>query len=576
MQLLRIHALSLSLLVFSSLPLSSLNAQDRVAANSATSASPATESAKPVPSVHQASLDEIMDRVVEREHSFVATMRSLHPIVETYLQSFKTDVGGETFPVNDQYFLGRLDVSDGPEDTAFVDQGKAGHRRASGLASLYSLRFSPRGFAQMVFLDTDFQKKNYSFTFAGEQFLGEVRCLMIDVEPKKDSGIGRFRGKIWVEDQNYNIVRFDGTYFPAPRNGFYLHFDSWRLNLRPGVWLPAYIYSEESDVKFRLSKTGQFRAQTRLWGYDTKTLNKDSEFTQIQVDSQEPVRDQSEAASDASPVMAERIWELQAEDNVIERLQKTGLLAPPSEVDKVLQTVANNLLVTNNIESPLGLRCRVLLTTPLESFTIGHTIVVSRGLLDVLPDEASLAMVISYELSHILLGHAIDTKLAFDDRMFFQDENSFKNLSFKHSLAQEQAAEAKALELLKTSPYKDKLASAGLFLKAVDRNAPALPNLLRPHLGNGVEQGKWIRMSALLSSSPELQTRSTEQIAALPLGGRVKLNPWNDELELAKLKPVALTSPREKMPFEVTPFFPYLSRFSAPASDRTAVNRKPD
>jgi hypothetical protein len=403
-----------------------------------------------------------------------------------------------------------------------------------------------------------------------------VRCLMIDVEPKKDSGIGRFKGKIWVEDQNYNIVRFDGTYFPAPRNGFYLHFDSWRLNLRPGVWLPAYIYSEESDVKFRLSKTGQFRAQTRLWGYDTQNLNKDSEFTQIQVDSQEPVRDQSEAASDASPVMAERIWELQAEDNVIERLQKTGLLAPPSEVDKVLQTVANNLLVTNNIESPLGLRCRVLLTTPLESFTIGHTIVVSRGLLDVLPDEASLAMVISYELSHILLGHAIDTKLAFDDRMFFQDENSFKNLSFKYSPAQEQAAEAKALELLKTSPYKDKLASAGLFLKAVDRNAPALPNLLRPHLGNGVEQGKWIRMSALLSSSPELQTRSTEQIAALPLGGRVKLNPWSDELELAKLKPVALTSPREKMPFEVTPFFPYLSRFSAPASDRTAVNRKPD
>lgn len=519
---------------------------------------------------------EIVDRIIEREHSFVATMRPLHPILETYLQSFKTDSGGETFPVNDQYFLGRLDVSDGPEDTAFADQGKSGHRAGSGLGSLYSLRFSARGFAQMVFVDRDFQKKNYDFTLAGEQFLGEVRCLMIDVEPKKDSGIGRFKGKIWVEDQNYNIVRFDGTYSPAPRNGFYLHFDSWRLNLRPGVWLPAYVYSEESDVKFRLSKAVHVRAQTRLWGYDAKHLNNNSEFTQIQLDSQESVRDQSEAASDAGPVMAERIWELQAEDNVIERLQKTGLLAPAGEVDKVLQTVANNLLATNNIESPAGLRCRVLLTTPLESFTIGHTIVVSRGLLDVLPDEPSLAMVISYELSHILLGHAIDTKLAFDDRMFFQDENSFRNLSFKYSPAQEEAAEAKALELLKNSPYKEKLTSAGLFLKAVDHDAPALPNLLRPHLGNGVKQGKWIRMSALLSSSPELQTRSTEQIAALPLGGRIKVNPWSNELTLAKLKPVALTSPREKMPFEVTPFFPYLSRLSAPASEKTAVNRKPD
>lgn len=575
MQLLRIHALSVSLLVFSSLSLSPLAAQDGVAASLSVPASSADASGKALPSTNRASFDEIVDRLIERERSFVATMRPLHPIVETYLQSFKTDLGGETLPVNDRYFLGRLDVSDGPEDTAFVDHDKAGHRATTGLASLYSMHFSARGFAQMIFLDTDFQKKNYNFNFVGQQFLGEVRCLMIDVEPKKGAGIGRFKGKVWVEDQNYNIVRFDGTYFPAPRNGFYLHFDSWRLNLRPGVWLPAYVYSEESELK-RLSKTGSLRAQTRLWGYDTKSLNKDSEFTQIQVDSQEPVRDQSEAASDASPVMAERIWELQAEDNVIERLQKTGLLAPPGEVDKVLQTVANNLLVTNNIESPLGLRCRVLLTTPLESFTIGHTIVVSRGLLDVLPDEASLAMVISYELSHILLGHAIDTKLAFDDRMFFQDENSFKNLSFKYSPAQEQAAEAKALQLLKDSPYKDKLTSAGLFLKAVDHDAPALPNLLRPHLGNGVEQGKWIRMSALLSSSPELQTRSTEQIAALPLGGRVKLNPWSDELELAKLKPVALTSPREKMPFEVTPFFPYLSRFPALASDRTAANRKPD
>src|ERR1039458_5173077 len=289
-------------------------------------------------------------------------------------------------------------------------------------------------------------------------------------------------GRIWVEDQDYNVVRFNGTYFPHPKSSYYLHFDSWRLNMRPGMWLPAYIYSEESDFKYGIAKSLHFRAQTRLWGYDLKGLNKNSEFTQILVDSPQSVKDQSDVAADATPVVAERMWERQAEDNAIERLQKIGLLAPSGEVDKILQTVVNNLLLTNNIDMQGDLRCRVLLTSPLESFTIGHTIVISRGLLDVLPDEASLAMVLAHELSHIVLGHKFDTKLAFNDRMFFPDENSFKRMDFKRRPADEEAADAKALELLKNSPYKDKLGSAGLFLRAMQQSAPELPNLIRPHL----------------------------------------------------------------------------------------------
>src|SRR6202042_1746185 len=134
------------------------------------------------------------------------------------------------------------------------------------------------------------------------------------------------------------------------------------------------------------------------------------------------VKDQSDAASDASPVVAQRMWERQAEENAVERLQKIGLLAPPGEVDKILATVVNNLLVTNNIDLQGDVHCRILLTAPLESFTIGHTIVISRGLLDVLPDEASLGTVLAHELAHIVLGHPFDTKLAFNDKLFFPDQ----------------------------------------------------------------------------------------------------------------------------------------------------------
>lgn len=569
MRILQVGLLSLWLMLVSCLPAlsqDSSSSSSQGAANDTTGQSGGTLSA-PAP----ASFNEVMDRVIQKEHFFLAQMRHMRPMVETYLQDLKTDTNGNAKPVKDQYFLGRLDMSDGPEDTSFVGQPGFGGRMLNRLTGLYAMQFLPLGFAQMVVLDTDFQKKYYDFTFVRREFLGEVRCLVIDVQPRENAPPGRFLGRIWVEDQDYNVVRFNGTYFPHPKNGYYLHFDSWRLNMRSGVWLPAYIYSEESDMKTSIGRPLRFRAQTRLWGYDLKGLNKNAEFTQILVDSPQSVRDQSDAAADATPVVAQRMWERQAEDNAVERLQKIGLLAPSGEVDKILMTVVNNLLVTNNIDLQSDVRCRVLLTSPLESFTIGHTIVVSRGLLDVLPDEASLAMVLAHELSHIVLGHPFDTKLAFNDRLFFPDEDSFQRLDFKRRSSDEDAADAKALELLKNSPYKDKLGSAGLFLKALQQSAPELPNLIRPHLGNGMASNKSIRMSVLLASAPELEPQRTDQIAALPLGGRIKLDPWTDQVELAKAKPVALASAREKMPFEITPFFPYLTRYPTPGSEKVAL-----
>jgi len=524
-----------------------------------------------VPAPSPASFDQVIDKVVEREHFFTAQMHHLHPLVETYIQNLKSDKELSMVPASDQYFLGRIDLSEGTEDRSFLGQPGFRTRVFSKLTSLYSMKFLPLGFAQMVMLDEDMQRKYYDFRFIRREFLGEVRCLVVDVEPKQHASGGRFTGRIWVEDQDYNIVRFNGTYTAASRNSYYLHFDSWRLNLRPGLWLPAYVYSEESDLHYRMTRSLRFKAQTRLWGYDLQRVGRNEEFTQILVDAPQTVHDQSNTAQDAAPLESERLWERQAENNAVERLQKVGLIAPEGEVDKVLQTVVNNLVVTNNLEIQPEIHTRVLLTSPLESFTIGHTIVMSRGLLDVLPDEASLAMVMAHELGHIVLGHRLDTKLAFNDRMFFPDQDTFERLDFGRNANDEDAADKKALELLTNSPYKDKLANAGLFLKALQERAPELKNLIRPHLGNGLANGKSLRMSALLTSAPQLEVRRTDQIAALPLGGRVKLDPWSNRIELVKTKPVAILSPREKMPFEVTPFFPFLIRLPGVTPDKVAL-----
>src|SRR5690242_1130392 len=153
-------------------------------------------------------LNDVMDRVVQREHYFMAQMRHMHPMVETYLQDLKNDADGHPDPVKDQYFLGRLDMSEGAEDVSFVGQPGFGHRMLSKLTGVYSLHYLPMGFAQMVVLDTDFQKKYYKFTFVRREFLGELRCLVIDVQPREGEKSVRFLGRIWVEDQDYNIVRF--------------------------------------------------------------------------------------------------------------------------------------------------------------------------------------------------------------------------------------------------------------------------------------------------------------------------------------------------------------------------------
>ena len=534
------------------------------AQQSANMPSPRATGRTPVSGALPTEMDQAVDRLIKREHALMELLNTRTPIVETYLQDLKFDPQVGPVPVQDHYFLGRMDLGESvdrreylPKDTSFEKH------LLGGFNKLYKLEYKPMGFSWMIYADRDdFNRQTYDFKYVHREFLGDVRCFVFEVSAKKGSGNGRFRGRIWVEDQDYNIVRLNGTYEPHPHNAYFFHLDSWRLNLIPGYWVPAYIYSEEGDFGYRSKDKTAFKAQTRLWGYDLQQSAQGTELTKVLVDS--PVKDESATEQDASPLQAQWQWQQQAADNVIERLQTAGLLAPEGEVDKVLETVANNLLITNNIELPSPVRTRVMLTSPLETFSVGSTIVVSRGLLDVLPDEACLAMVLSHELAHIVLGHNLGTKYAFYDRMLFSDESTYQNLGFRHVPEEEAAADKKALDLLKNSPYARKLDTPGLFLRELAARGSALSALLTPHLGDGfTHKGSVVRMVVLMNSAPALDPNKLGQIAALPLGGRVKLNGWDDHAELTKTTPVAVISARGKMPLEVTPFFPRLTRYGA-------------
>jgi hypothetical protein len=505
--------------------------------------------------------DEFVDSAIRQERRMTDLLRNFNPVVETYIQKQQPDPVLGTSPKSDDYFLSRLDLAGNAAGTSSFADEEHSKRDGKKLSKNNEEPFAAAGFVQALFPDLDhFDRQNYTFEFVRWEILGEIRCAVVDVRPRENSGNRGFVGRIWVEDQDFNIVRFTGTYTSKAFSKRAFHFDSWRLNTLSIMWMPAYVYTEESNPHESSSHGLWFKAQTRIWGYDMAHAGDHREYAKPLTDTPawvDPKR--HEASQDLSPAytLGQSIYT--PEDNVVERLQVAGLMAPDGEVDRILQTVVNNLMVTNDLDQA-GVRCRVLLTAPLESFVMGRTIVVSRGLLDVLPDEAALAAVLAHELAHIVLRHSLGAQYLAGLTLPFSDLEVFAHLNFHFDPAQEADADKKGLELFAKSPYKDQLGNAGLFLKALEARSPQLPNLLHGRFSNDFGGSHLVGMQALANSGGHLQMERVDQISALPLGSRIKLDPWSDRIEMLKGQPVRPVSASEKMPFEVTPFFPHLKR----------------
>jgi hypothetical protein len=513
-----------------------------------------------VTSAQEPTIEQVVNKVVAQERAEMQMLQKHSPLVETYIQTMRPDKALGAAPSGDRYFLGRAQLDKGVQLEPLVE-GKGKHKFLAGLTSFFSAEFLPRGFLQMIYLDLDgFDKQHYQFAYTGREFLGEVRCLIFDVDPLPNAGKGRFTGRIWVEDQDYHIVRFNGAYSGSSRGSYYFNFDSWRVNSGKNEWLPAFIYSEEGNVEYGLAPNSSFqafKAQTRLWGYDLKHDGDEQTLSSVVVEGPK-VKDQAEVGNGYSPLQAKRAWGRLAEDNVAAKMQRIGLMARYGDVDKVLETVVNNLEVTNDLDIQPEVRCRVLMTSTLESFTMGHTIVLSRGLIDVLPDETSLAAVLAHELGHVALGHRMSTQFAFFNRMRFDEKDTFHHFGFARNAEEEEAANKKGIELLKKSPYGEQTRTAQVFFEALQSRVKEVPNLISPHLGDSLPK-HWTTPAATATSGQET-AKSVTTTVALPLGGRVKVDPWDDRLVMLKAKPETSVAEYEKMPLEVAPFLFYLTR----------------
>ena len=498
--------------------------------------------------------DEIIARVFQREKEQIEIIETHSPIVETYIQVEKSDPLMGTLPQRDFFFLGQADFRGKSMKVHSMTE------RTHKGTILWA--FNPAGFLQMAFLDYgQFDKEHYKITLRGRDFLGEVRCYLLDVERTAKAKGPRFLGRIWVEDQDFTIVRMNGEYKPETRfsvrdfaDDFYLHFDSWRTNVKSGEWLPSDIYSQ--DLR-KVPPTGgpRFKARTHLWGYGLSAHYGEEEFGRLLVESQGNVKDESER-HDRSPLEQQRGWRQLSEENVFEVLQRVGLVAPKGDVEKVLETIVNNLMVSNKFDERIQMHCRVQMTSNLEMFSMQNTMVLSRGLIDVVPNEETMAALLAFEMADAMEPKPSEDQYGFSDILRLTPTEALKKLSFVDTPEEARKNSEKAVEWLKKSPYGDKLANVGLFLAQLNSQKRALKELISPRLGNQV-----FFTSQLLQSAPALDAASLQQIGALPMGSRIKINPWTDDVSLMKTHQMAPISPREKIPFEVTPIDLYLTRY---------------
>jgi hypothetical protein len=533
---------------------------------------------------------QLIDKAIVREKNVVKVVKERAPLVETYIQNMRPDPVMRQVPESDEHFLGRVDFGKVIGDDAFLAGPKPGkpakgHFLGSlnfvkGLGSSLHLNFNEAGFVQMLLMDSNqFDKQHYNFYFVRNDFLGSIATEVFDVTPAGKNNTGRFFGRIWVEKAGGNVIRFNGDFAGSEKDYHeFFHFDSWRTNVQPDLWLPTSFYVEESDEKSQTS-TLKFKAINHVWGYVLKVPPPGDVQTEVVVGGD--AKDLSQDALDCGPVCSQRHFELEAEQNVIERLFQAGLLDAPSEFDKTLEALANNILAYNQVPVAAPIHVRTLLTEPLESFAVGNTIILSKSLIDTTAvastdgaqQMGNLNALLAFQLAHIMTGHRLDTKYAFEDRLLFPENSVFKKIPMHHTDADNTEAAKKAVEYLNAKELADGQKYFGLYLQQLQQRIKGLKALNDPMIGDALIKGdnnQTFWLAALMPKGDKLNVKDLKQQAAVPLSSFLRFDPWTDQVVALHSGFEPILSPSDKMPFEVTPVYIRLAYFKPPADPAAA------
>jgi hypothetical protein len=103
----------------------------------------------------------------------------------------------------------------------------------------------------LPFVLTSEEIPEYDILYVGQQQEDELHCYVFDVAPKKIEGKKRyFQGRIWVDDQDLQVVKTSGKTVPDIRKknneNLFPKFTTWREQVDGQYWFPAYTLADDT------------------------------------------------------------------------------------------------------------------------------------------------------------------------------------------------------------------------------------------------------------------------------------------------------------------------------------------
>jgi muconolactone delta-isomerase len=111
----------------------------------------------------------------------------------------------------------------------------------------------------------------YSFTYVGKERIDELDLYMFDVAPKvmpdpKKTKERLFQGRIWVDDQDLQIVKARGKGVPEGDERFPV-FETYREQIDGRYWFPTYAYADD-ELVFKNGGVVHLRVRIKYTDYE--------------------------------------------------------------------------------------------------------------------------------------------------------------------------------------------------------------------------------------------------------------------------------------------------------------------
>ena len=107
----------------------------------------------------------------------------------------------------------------------------------------------------------------YDFRYVGREKIDELNLYVFDVSPKvlpdaKKTRERFFQGRVWVEDQDFQIVKTRGKGLPETKNNKFPTVETYREQIDGRYWFPTYSYADD-ELLYESGETLHVRMQVR-------------------------------------------------------------------------------------------------------------------------------------------------------------------------------------------------------------------------------------------------------------------------------------------------------------------------